>query len=89
MIVKPELTPEFCLHVAINASPYPSRFKDNDDPTRVTLFALGVVGTVSTAFYVEAVKNRIFPWHIDDSSISATPDTAIQAAADSIQTGAF
>jgi hypothetical protein len=89
MITKPALTAEFCLHVAINATPFPSRFRPDDDPSQIQLFDVGVVDSTSSAFFAEAVKNRIFPWHIDSSSIGSSPDTTIQAAADSILAGAF
>jgi hypothetical protein len=85
----PPLTAEFCLHVAINASPFPSRFKPGDDPTVKTLFDLGVATATDSAFYAQAVKNRIAPWHIDTSAIASSPGTTVQAAADSIQIGAF
>lgn len=89
MITKPALTAEFCLHVAINASPFPSRYKPSDDPSQVALFDLGVADPTSTAVYAEGVKNRIFPWHIDSASVASSPNTTVQAAADSILAGAF
>lgn len=85
----PPLTPAFCLHTAINASPFPSRYQQGDDPTVKTLFDLGVAASTDSAFYAQAVKSRIFPWHIDSSAVASTPGTTLQAAADSIQTGAF
>ena len=85
----PPLTAEYCLHIAINASPYPSRFKDDDDPSVKTLFDLGVSTPTDGAMYAQAVKSRIFPWHIDSSAVASAPGTTMQAAADSIQIGAF
>lgn len=90
MIVKPSLTPDFCLHVVVNSTPAPSRFKDGtDDPSVVTLFDLNVTGKVASAVFVQAVKSRIFPWHIDDVNIQSSRDTILQVSAVSIQKGAF
>jgi hypothetical protein len=89
MKVKPALTADFCLHVVINCTPFPSRFTPTDEPSEVQLFDLGIVDPMSSAIFVAAVKSRIFPWHIDASSIASGRDATVQAAADSIQTGAF
>lgn len=90
MITKPDLTPSFCLHVVVNASPFPSRFQPgSSDPSVMTLFDLGIVDSASSAVFVQAVKARIFPWHLNDSDLSSTPDATLQAAADSVQANAF
>jgi hypothetical protein len=85
----PPLTAEFCLHVAINASPHPNWYKPGDDPTVKMLFDLGVATPTDSAMYAQAVKSNIFPWHIDSSAIACTPGTTVQGAADSVQVGAF
>jgi hypothetical protein len=85
----PPLTAEFCLHVAVDASPFSSRFKQGDDPTVKTLFDLGVATATDSAMYAQGVKTRIFPWHIDSSAVASSPGTTVQSAADSIQVGAF
>lgn len=90
MLDKPILTPQFCLHVVVNSTPSPSRFKEGtDDPSVMTLFDLGVTGKTASAVFVQAVKNRIFPWHIDDVNIQSSRDTTLQTSAASIQQGAF
>jgi hypothetical protein len=89
VILKPALTPDFCLHVVINSTPSPSRFRSTDDPSTVALFDLGVVNAITSAIFVQGVKSRIFPWHIDDSMIASSRETKLQAAAASIQAGAF
>jgi hypothetical protein len=86
---KPELTPDFCLHAVINATPYPSRFSDTDDPSDVELFDLGIIDDLTSAIFVQGVKSRISPWHIDSPNVLSARDTTVQDSADSIQTGAF
>jgi hypothetical protein len=86
---KPDLTPEFCLHTVINSTPFPSRFSRDDDPSAVVLFDLGIIDDLTSAIYVQGVKSRISPWHIDSDNVLSARDTTVQDAADSIQTGAF
>jgi hypothetical protein len=87
--VKPDLTPDFCLHTVVNATPFPSRFKATDDPSVVVLFDLGIIDDLTSAIYVQGVKSRIAPWHIDSTNVLSARDTTVQDAADSIQTSAF
>ena len=89
MIPKPPLTPSFCLHAVINSTPSPGSFLPGSDPSVVTLFDLGIVDPATSAVFVEAVKARIFPWHLNNSDLTSTPDTTLQAAANSVQTNAF
>jgi hypothetical protein len=89
MQAKPALTADFCLQVVINCTPFPSRFEPTDEPSEVQLFDLGVVDPTSSAIFATAVKGRIFPWQINTSTIASGRDATVQAAADSIQTGAF
>lgn len=89
MIAKPALTPSFCLHVVINSTPKPGNFHSDSDPSVVTLFDLGVIDAMTSAFFTQAVKSRIFPWHLNDSDLPNTPDTTLQTAADAVQTNAF
>jgi hypothetical protein len=84
-----DLTAEFCLEVVINSTPHPNRFLKTDDPSVKQLFDLGVVDALSSAFFVQSVKERIAPLLIEDASIASSRNTTVQAAADSVQTGAF
>jgi hypothetical protein len=90
MADKPLLTPEFCLHVVINSTPKPSRWNpQTDSPSTKTLFDLGVVDSSASAVFTQQIKPRIFPWHIDDSDVTSSPSTTLQAAANSVQNNAF
>jgi hypothetical protein len=90
MITTSDLTPSFCLHVVINATPFPGRFHDGtSDPSVMTLFDLGIVDGMSTAIFVQGVKTRIFPLHLNNSDLASSPDTTLQASADSVQANAF
>lgn len=90
MIEKPPLTPEFCLHVVVNSTPFPSRFNPPNTPaSTTTLFDLGVVDSFSASIFIHGVKSRIFPWHIDDTRVASSRDTTLQKAADSVQNNAF
>jgi len=90
MLEKPPLTPEFCLHVVVNSTPFPSRFKPPNTPaSSTTLFDLGVVDDFSASIFVQGVKTRIFPWHIDNADIASSRETTLQNAADSVQSNAF
>lgn len=87
---KPPLTPEFCLQVVVDSTPFPSRFKPpNTSASSTTLFDLGVVDTFSAAIFVEGVKKRIFPWQIDNAGVASSRDTTLEDAADSVQSNAF
>ena len=90
MLVKPALTPEFCLHVVVSSTPFPSRFRPpKSKPSKMTLFDLGVVDSQSSGVFVQGVKSKIFPWHIDDTKIAGSSETVLQDAADSVQQNAF
>jgi hypothetical protein len=90
VITKPALTPEFCLHVVVNSTPFPSRFKPpKSKPSTMTLFDLGIVDSQSSAVFVQGVKAKIFPWHIDDANVASSGDTTLQDAADSVEQNAF
>ena len=89
MRTPPVLTPDFCMQVVIDSTPHPGRFQDTDDPTVKTLFDLGVVDALSSAFFIQNVKAAIAPWRIMDSSIQGSRSNTVQEAADSIQTGAL
>jgi hypothetical protein len=90
MTNKPDLTPDFCLHVVVNSTPSPSRFRfGTDDPSVVTLFDMGITDSTKAGGFVQAVKSRIFPWHIDDVKVAGSRDTTLQTAAASIPKGAF
>jgi hypothetical protein len=86
---KPPLTPEFCLQVIVNSTPFPSRFKPPKTASTTTLFDLGVVDKDLASIFVEGVKSRIFPWHIDSTDVASSRDTSLQEAADSVQNNAF
>jgi hypothetical protein len=86
---KPPLTADFCLHVVVNSTPKPSRFNPVLGASGQTLFDLGVVDATSSQVFVQAVKARIFPWHIDDTSVASTPPTTLQAAAVAVMNNAF
>ncbi len=87
---KPPLTPAFCLQVVINSTPKPSRWNPaTDTPSLKTLFELGVVDSDTSQVYVQAVKSRIFPWHIDNTDVTSAPNTTLQVAANSVQNNAF
>lgn len=90
MANKPPLTPEFCLQVVISCTPKPSRWNPaTDTPSTKTLFDLGVVDPLTAQVFVQAVKSRIFAWHIDDNDVSSAPATTLQVAANSVQNNAF
>lgn len=82
-------TAELCLEVVIESTPHPDRFSKTDDPTSKKLFDLGVVDALSSALFVQNVKSRIGPWHIDDSALVSSRGNTVQEAADSLQTGAL
>jgi hypothetical protein len=85
----PPLTSEFCLAVVRSSTPSPSKFHpDKDDPSVVTLFDMDVTTPIAIAMFVHGVKQRIFPWHIDDVAIASSRETTLQASADSIAAGA-
>jgi len=90
MADKPDLTPAFCLQVIINSTPKPSRWNpQSDTPSIKTLFDLGVVDSTASEVFVQAVKSRIFPWHIDDTDVTSSSGTTLQVAASSVQNNAF
>lgn len=90
MINKPDLTPDFCLQVVVNSTPFPDRFNSGtDDPTAVALFDLGVVNAIEAANFVQNVKNNIAPWQIDGGKVASSRDTTLQTAALSVQANAF
>ena len=90
LIKKPELTPSFCLHVVVSATPSPGRFQPAiSDPSVMTLFDLGIVDAMSSAVFVQGVKARIFPWHLNDSDLLSAPGTTLQLSANSVQANAF
>lgn len=89
MITRPDLTPVFCLHVVVNATPFPGRFKPDSDPTVMKLFDLGIVDPFSSAIFTQGVKSRIFPLHLNDSDLPSSPDTTLQTAANAVQAHAF
>ena len=90
VIVKPLLTPDFCLHVVISATPSPGRYKPpSSTPSNTKLFDLGVVDATTSAVFVQGVKSRIFPWHLNDSDMASAPSTTVQEAADAVQKNAF
>ena len=86
---KPPLTPEFCLQVVVNSTPFPSRFKPPKTASTTTLFDLGVVDQDLASIFVEGVKARIFPWHIDSTDVASSRETSLQKAATSVQNNAF
>jgi hypothetical protein len=87
---KTPLTPDFCLHVVVDSTPFPSRFNPPTTPaSTTTLFDLGVVDTFTAATFVQDVKSRIRPWQINDTDIASSRDTTLQTAADSVQSNAF
>jgi hypothetical protein len=88
MLLKPDLSPAFCIHAVVSATPSPSEYQQGS-AAETKLFDLGVVDDESSQIFVEALKGRIFPWHIDNSDILGTPGTTVQAAADSVQNNAM
>jgi hypothetical protein len=86
---KPVLTPDFCLHVVVNSTPKPSRWNAQSNASTTTLFDLGVVDSSASQVFAQAVKSRIFPWHIDDSDVASSASTTVQAAANSVMNNAF
>jgi uncharacterized membrane protein YfbV (UPF0208 family) len=82
------LSPSFCEHVVVNATPFPSRFKPGT-AAQTTLFDLGVVDDIMAAHFVHSIKNAIAPLSIDNNDILSSADTTVQAAADSVQQNAF
>ena len=87
---KPPLTPEFCLDVVVNSTPFPGRFNPhNTSASTTTLFDLGVVDNFSASIFVQGVKSKIYPWQINDADIASSRDTTLQDAADSVQSNAF
>jgi hypothetical protein len=87
---KPALTATFCLNVVRSSTPSPSKFDPKkDDPSVVTLFDLDVTTPIAVAMFVHGVKQRIFPWHIDDVNVASSRDTTLQVSADSIAASAF
>jgi hypothetical protein len=86
---KEPLSPQFVQNVVVASTPDPRRFKDDSDPSVVTLFVLGVVGGIETAVFVRAVKNRLKPWQINDGDIASSPATTVQQAADSLAQNAY
>ena len=90
MIDKPDLTPDFCLQVVVDSTPSPARFQlGTDDPSRVTLFDMGITDSTKAGGFVQELKRRILPWHIADSNVASSRDTTLQTAAASIPKGAF
>ena len=89
-LAKQPLTAKFCLNVVRSSTPSPSKFDPKkDDPSVVTLYDLDVTTPIAVAMFVHGVKQRIFPWHIDDINIASSRETTLQASADSIARGAF
>ena len=87
---KPALTPEFCLRVVVSSTPFPSRFRPPESkPSKMTLFDLGIVDSQSSGVFVQGIKSKIFPWHIDNAKIASSSDTTLQDAADSVEENAF
>lgn len=82
------LTNSFCEHVVVNATPFPSRFQPGT-AAKTTLFALGIVDDIMQGHFVHSIKNAIAPLSIDNADILSSPDTTVQAAADSVQQNAF
>jgi hypothetical protein len=89
MRTPPILTADFCLQVVVDSTPHADRFQKTDDPTVKTLFDLGVVDALSSAFFVLNVKAAIAPWQIEDASVQSSRSSTVQEAADSVQTGAL
>jgi hypothetical protein len=87
MLAKPNLSPDFCVHVVVSATPFPSRYKPGT-PDTTKLFDLGVVDDVQRAHFINGVKSGIFPWLIDDSLVASSRDTTVQASAASVMTNA-
>jgi len=82
------LTPSFCEHVVVSSTPFPGRFTPGTG-AETTLFSLGVVDDVMQAHFVHAVKSAILPLSINNDDVLSSPDTTVQAAADSVQQNAF
>lgn len=90
MVTLSDLTPGFCLEVVINSTPKPNRWNPKTDtPSTKTLFELGVIDAETTTFFTDGVKSRVAPLHLEDSDISSSPGTTLQAAADSVQSNAL
>ena len=90
MLEKPLLTPDFCLNVVVKSTPKPNRWNpQTGTASTTTLFELGVVDANTSLVFVQAVKERISPWNLDDGHVSSTPQTTLQAAAVSVQNNAF
>jgi hypothetical protein len=90
MVALSDLTPAFCLHVVVNSTPKPSHWNPpTDTPSTKTLFDLGVIDSLTSAIFTAGVKSRIAPLHIDDTDVSSSPGTTLQAAANSVQSNAF
>jgi hypothetical protein len=87
--IKEPLTPEKCQEIVVQSTPDRGRFDPTSDPTTVTLFDLGVVGSNETAVFVKAVKNRLKPWQIKDADIASAPSNTVQQSADSLGEHAF
>jgi len=73
----------------VASTPDPGRFKNDSDPSTVTLFDLGVVGGTESVIFVSAVKDRLKPWNIADGDIASSPGSTVQQAADSLAQNAF
>jgi hypothetical protein len=87
MLVKPDLSPDFCIHAVVSATSSPSKYRTGTAST-TTLFDLDVVNATMSAHFVQALKSRIFPWLIDDSLILSAPSNTVQEAAASVEKNA-
>jgi hypothetical protein len=86
---KPPLTPELCQQIVVQSTPDPKSFKPGSDPSKVTLFDLGVCSSTESTIFVKAVMNRLRPWKINSSAVGSAPATTVQQSADSINDNAF
>jgi hypothetical protein len=87
MLVKPDLSLDFCTHAVVSSTPYPSYYTEGTAST-TTLFDLGVVDGVQEGHFITNIKSRIFPWLIDNADITCSPDTTVQVSAASVMNNA-
>lgn len=84
MLVKPDLSPDFCVHAVVSATPKPSKYKEGSSAT-TTLGELGVVDDVQAAHFINRLKSIIYPWQIDDHNIASSASNTVDDAASSVE----
>jgi hypothetical protein len=77
-----------CIKAVVSSTPYPSRYQSGA-AAETLLFDLGVVDDISTAHFIQGIKNAIRPSQIDNSNIDSAGDTTVQACGISVQKNAF